>query len=134
MTRQKKILLVDDSRASLMVEEFLLDGRPYDLLTARDGEEAVAKAESEQPDLIVMDVVMPRLDGLAACRKLRANAATRAIPVIMVTTLGHVFDLEAGYESGCTDYVTKPINGVELLSKIEHCLDQNRDDEDESDA
>lgn len=121
-TRRKKILLVDDSPTALMVERLLLGGRSYDLLTARDGQEAVAKAISERPDLIVMDVVMPKLDGFGACKELRAREDTRAIPLIMVTTLGDVMDMEAGFASGCTDYVTKPIDGLELLTKVESWL------------
>ena len=118
----KKILLVDDSPTALMVERILLDGRPYKLLTAQDGQEAVTMALEEQPDLIVMDVVMPKLDGFRACEKLRARDETKTIPVIFVTTLGRVMDMETGFESGGTDYVTKPINSLELLSKIENCL------------
>ncbi len=118
----KTIMLVDDSETALMFEQVLLDGRCYRLITARDGQEAITRALAEHPDLIVMDVLMPRLDGFRACQELRNREETKAIPVIMVTALGQLVDMETGFESGCTEYVTKPINGLELLSKIESCL------------
>jgi CheY-like chemotaxis protein len=117
MTR-KKILLVDDSATILMMERMLLAKAPYEILTATNGEEAVAKAVAERPDIILMDVVMPGMTGFEACRRLRSLEATRAIPVIMVTTRGEAENVETGFQSGCSDYVTKPIDGVELLSKL----------------
>jgi DNA-binding response OmpR family regulator len=119
---RKKILLVDDSSTVLLMERMILSKSPYDLVTARDGWEGVEKAKAERPDLILMDVVMPRMDGFEACRRLRADDETREIPVIMVTTRGELQSVESGYESGCSDYVTKPINGLELLSKVRNYL------------
>lgn len=119
---RKKILLVDDSNTVLMMEKMILNKGPYELLTARDGHEAIERATAEPPDLILLDLVMPRMNGFEACRRLRENDATRAIPIILVTTRGEAENVEAGYESGCNDYVTKPINSLELLTKIENCL------------
>ncbi len=121
---RKKILLVDDSSTVLLMERMILAKNAYDVLTAKDGQEGVEKAVSEKPDLILMDVVMPRMDGFEACRQLRERDETRAIPVIMVTTRGELASVESGYSSGCTDYVTKPINGLELLAKVRSCLGQ----------
>lgn len=121
---RKKILLVDDSSTVLLMEKMILSKSEYDVVTARDGLEGVEKARNERPDLILMDVVMPRMDGFEAVRKLRADDATKAIPVIMVTTRGELQSVEAGYASGCSDYVTKPINGLELLTKVRSCLGQ----------
>ncbi len=121
---RKKILLVDDSSTVLLMERMILSKNAYDVLTAKDGQEGVDKAVSEKPDLILMDVVMPRMDGFEACRRLRERDETRAIPVIMVTTRGEFASVESGYSSGCTDYVTKPINGLELLAKVRSCLGQ----------
>ncbi len=115
---RKKILLVDDSRIVLRVEQLVLSRGPYDLVMARDGSEALEQAQTEHPDLILMDLVMPRVDGLEAVRRLRANEATKLIPVIMVTTLGEADSMEAGFESGCSDYVTKPIEATLLLAKV----------------
>ncbi|HEV3192158.1 MAG TPA: response regulator [Polyangiaceae bacterium] len=115
---KKRILLVDDSNTSLMIEKMLLGKASYDVTTARDGDEAVKKAIVERPDLILMDVVMPKMTGLEACRALRAHGSTKTIPIILVTTRGERETVEQGYASGCNDYVTKPINGLELLSKL----------------
>jgi DNA-binding response OmpR family regulator len=121
---RKKILLVDDSSTVLLMEKMILSKSEYDVVTARDGLEGVEKARCEHPDLILMDVVMPRMDGFEAVRKLREDEATRGIPVIMVTTRGELQSVETGYASGCSDYVTKPINGLELLTKVRSCLGQ----------
>ena len=117
---RKRILVVDDSRTAAMMTSMILGKGAYEVMVAGDGEEGVRMALAERPDLIVMDVVMPRMDGFEACRRLRNAAATSGIPIIMVTTRGESANVEAGYESGCSDYVTKPINSVELLSKVRH--------------
>jgi DNA-binding response OmpR family regulator len=119
---RKKILLVDDSSTIVMMEKFILRNDPYDLIVATDGEEAVRKAIAQQPDLILLDVVMPRMGGFEACRLIRENAATSAIPIIMVTTRGEAINVETGWVTGCTDYVTKPINAIELLTKVRSLL------------
>jgi DNA-binding response OmpR family regulator len=115
---RKKILLVDDSATILMMEKMILAKEPYDLVTAKDGQEAVAKALSERPDAILLDVVMPRMTGFQACQAIRAQEGTRDIPIIMVTTRGEAENVESGFEHGCNDYVTKPIDSVELLAKL----------------
>ncbi|HBL27198.1 MAG TPA: response regulator [Acidobacteria bacterium] len=117
----KKILIVDDSMTTLAMESMILQGK-YQLCKARDGEEAVARALAEKPDLILLDVVMPKLDGFSACAQLRQHEQTRETPIIMVTTRGEEANLEQGYSAGCTDYVTKPINAAELLSKVRNYL------------
>lgn len=119
---RKKILLVDDSATVLMMERMILRKLPYDLVTANDGEEALVKARDEQPDLILMDVVMPRMNGFDACRRIRADESIAATPIIMVTTRGEVPSVETGFESGCNDYVTKPIDTGELLTKLRNYL------------
>jgi DNA-binding response OmpR family regulator len=120
--QRKKILLVDDSNTILMMEKFILANGPYDLITASNGEEAVRKAAEQHPDLILLDVVMPVLGGFEACRLIRNGQTTRSIPIIMVTTRGEAVNVEAGWANGCTDYVTKPINSVELLAKVRSLL------------
>lgn len=119
---RKKILLVDDSRTALLLTGMLLKHEPYDILTANDGREAVEKALAEHPDLIVMDVVMPRLTGFEACREIRERSNGRVVPIILVTTRGEAENVMAGFEHGCSDYVTKPINGLELIAKIRDFL------------
>jgi CheY-like chemotaxis protein len=118
----KKILLVDDAMMIVMLEKKILAKEGFELITAKDGQEALEKVAAEQPDLVVMDVNMPRLTGLEACARLRQDDATRGLPVILVTTKGAEDDLEAGYRSGCSDYVTKPIDSVELITKVRGLL------------
>ena len=119
---RKKILLADDSTTALMMEQAILAKGAYDVVVARDGRAAVEMAVDEAPDLIILDVVMPRMDGFEACRELRRLEATRTTPIIMVTTRGEPQNIETGYEAGCSDYVTKPINGPELVSKVRDLL------------
>jgi DNA-binding response OmpR family regulator len=119
---RKKILLVDDSSTILMMEKFILRNGPYDLVTASNGEEAVQKASTERPDLILLDVIMPRMGGFEACRLIREREGTKETPIIMVTTRGEAENVETGWTAGCTDYVTKPINSVELLAKVRSFL------------
>jgi CheY-like chemotaxis protein len=115
---RKKILVVDDSKTTLFMEQMILRKTPYEIVTAMDGQEALTKAVAERPDLILMDVVMPRMTGFEACRAIRERAETCHIPVILVTTRGEAQNVETGFASGCSDYVTKPIDSVELLAKV----------------
>lgn len=115
---RKKILLVDDSDTVLMMEKMVLKASHYDLLVAKEGQEAMDMALSELPDLILLDVVMPIMDGFEVCRKLRAQETTRSIPIIMVTTRGEDRHIACAFEAGCNDYITKPISGLELVSKV----------------
>jgi len=119
---KKKVLLVDDSNTVLMMEKMILAKGPYDLILARDGAEAVVKAKSELPDIILLDVMMPKLDGLSACALISNEPATQHIPIVMVTTRGEEENIETAFRNGCTDYVTKPINGLELLTKLSNIL------------
>jgi PleD family two-component response regulator len=118
----KKILLVDDSSIMLLLERMVLASGGYQLLAARDGEEAVRTALTDVPDLILLDVLMPRMDGFEVCRTLRSHDRTRRTPIIMVTTRGDEANVEEGFRSGCNDFVVKPINGLELLTKIKNLL------------
>ena len=115
---RKKVLLVDDSSTVILMEKMILAKGPFEIITARDGVEAIAKARSEKPDVILLDVMMPNLDGLSACAAIRAEPETAGIPIIMVTTRGEEKSIETAYRNGCTDYVTKPINGAELVNKL----------------
>lgn len=115
---RKRILLVDDAKTSIMMEQMILSRGTYDFLTAQDGLEAVEIAVRERPDLILMDIMMPKMDGLEACRQLKARDESKDIPIIMVTTRGEPESVEKGFKAGCCDYVAKPINSNELLSKV----------------
>ena len=118
----RKVLLVDDSATVLMMERMILAAERFEIVTASNGQEAHEVAKRELPDLILMDIVMPRMSGLEACKAIRKDPATRHIPIILVTTRGEANSMEQGYENGCNDYVTKPVNSTELLSKIRNIL------------
>lgn len=119
---RKKILLVDDSSTVLLLHRMMLSEHPYDLVFASDGQEAVEKAVTERPDLIFMDVNMPKMNGYEACRVLRAEDRTRNTPIILVTTRGEPQHVQAGFESGCTEYITKPFSSLELMAKLNSYL------------
>jgi DNA-binding response OmpR family regulator len=119
---RKKILLVDDSATVLMMERTILMKGQYEVVTASDGEQGVAKALEERPDLILLDVIMPRMNGFEACRRIREQEATKSTPIIMVTTRGEEPNVEMGFQAGCSDYVTKPINALELMTKLKALL------------
>ncbi len=121
-TGRKKILLVDDSKTSIFMERMILQKRGFELVTACNGEEAVRTAVEERPDLILMDVVMPKMNGFEAVKEIRQTNSIKTTPIIMVTTRGESDNVEVGFETGCNDYVTKPIDGTELLSKIDNLL------------
>jgi len=121
---QKKILLVDDSSTVLMMERMILAAERFQILTAGNGQEGYERARAELPNLILMDVVMPRMGGVEAVKALRADEATRHIPIILVTTRGEAESIELGFASGCNDYVTKPVNSAELLAKVRSLLGQ----------
>ena len=115
----KKILLVDDSTTTLMMEEMILKkSTTYECITAKDGLDAIARAVEESPDLVLMDVVMPRMNGFEACKRMRLESSLRETPIILVTTRGEEEYVEAGYQSGCNDYITKPINSRELVTLL----------------
>jgi CheY-like chemotaxis protein len=119
----KKILLVDDSCTARLVNRMIFSQKSnYVLISAVDGKEAVERAHREKPDLILMDIVMPRMTGLEACRALKKDKETEKIPVILLTTRGEEQYVQEGYASGCSDYLTKPVNDAELLDLLKAYL------------
>jgi len=115
----KTILIVDDMPANLEVVTSHLERQGYCAVVALGGEEGIERAEFVQPDLILLDVMMPGLDGFETCRRLKANEATRDIPVIFMTALADTGDKLTGFAVGAVDYVTKPLNGAEVLARID---------------
>ena len=118
----KKILLVDDSPTAILWQRMILEEDQYEIVVANDGEEGLRLARTERPDLVLLDVTMPRMNGFEALRALRADDDLRDTPIIMVTTRGGTPDVMEGYESGCSEYVTKPLDGAELLMKVRSYL------------
>jgi twitching motility two-component system response regulator PilH len=116
------ILIVDDSPTELYVLKNLVEGAGYHAITASDGESGIAQARSTKPDLILMDVVMPGLNGFQATRQLSRDPETSSIPIIIVTTKGQETDRTWGLRQGAKDYVVKPIVAADLLAKIQSVL------------
>ena len=118
----KKILVADDSptELNLMSQPFLKNG--FEVVTATDGEEVLAKAEAEKPDLLVIDVIMPKLNGFQVCRKIKTTEATKNIPVILVTSKSQESDKFYGMKQGASAYVTKPFDEQELLKTVKGLL------------
>lgn len=114
----KKILVVDDSPTERLALSEVLVKNGYQVVTAENGEEAVLKSKSEHPDLILMDVVMPGINGYQATRTISRDESTRGIPVIMCTSKGHETDKIWGLRQGAHDYMVKPIDHTALLDKI----------------
>ena len=118
----KKVLVVDDSPTAIMWQKMILRQGQYEVVTAVDGQAGVEAAIAERPDLILMDVMMPRMNGFEACREIRKTPATQHVPIIMVTTRSEMESVEEGFQSGCSEYITKPIDRLELLSKVNSYL------------
>ncbi len=114
----KKILIVDESPTDRQYLSELLSKRGYQCVTADGGDEGIAKSKTEQPDLILMDVVMPGVDGYRATRTIARDEATKQIPIIMCTTRNQETDRIWGLRQGAKDYVMKPIDCNELLAKV----------------
>jgi len=114
----KRILVVDDSPVERHLLAELLTGQGYAVSLAADGAAGIEAARLEKPDLIIMDVVMPGINGFQATRMLNRDEATRAIPVILCTTKSEETDKIWGMRQGAQDYVTKPVDGAQLLAKI----------------
>ena len=122
LNRKKKILLVDDSPTAILWQRLILEDDPYDILVANDGEEGVRVAKAERPDLVLLDVMMPRMNGFEALRALRADSDLRSMPILMVTTRSEMPNVLEGFESGCNEYITKPVDRTELLTKVRSYL------------
>ena len=119
---RKKILIADDEpNTRLLVGRIL--SQDYIVIAASDGEEAIALARRQKPDLILMDIMMPKMDGYAACSVLKADPATKAIPVVMLTGVGHGLNKKLGQKIGADGYITKPFSTKELLNTIAELLE-----------
>ncbi|MCC6427907.1 MAG: response regulator [Phycisphaerales bacterium] len=111
------ILLVDDNEQNLELLQAYLEELPCKLVLARDGDEALKAVEQTHPDLVLLDIMMPRMSGFQVCSRLKASPATRDIPVVMVTALNEVSDVERAVDCGADDFLTKPVHRVELLTR-----------------
>jgi len=117
-----KILVVDDNEQNLELLVAYLDDLDCQVTTAIDGIDALEKVEQQKPDLILLDIMMPRMSGFEACRKLKTDPETRDIPIVMITALNELGDIERGVESGTDDFITKPVNRLELITRVRSLL------------
>ena len=113
-----KILMVDDSNIQLDYQCMLLADQDFTLITASNGAEALQLALTERPDVILMDIEMPGMNGFEAARRLRLEEATAAIPIIMVSAQTELEYVEQAFLDGCSDYITKPVHKADVLAKI----------------
>ena len=117
-----KILVVDDNAQNLELLVAYLEGLDCQIATAADGLEALEKVQDDPPDLVVLDVMMPRMSGFEVCRKLKSDPQTREIPILMVTALTEMVDIERGVDSGTDDFISKPVNRLELMTRVKSLL------------
>jgi len=116
------ILVVDDNAQNLELLVAYLDSLNCRVITAENGIEAIEKVRDEKCDLILLDIMMPRMSGFEVCRKLKSDPGTRDIPILMVTALNELGDIERGVESGTDDFISKPVNRLELLTRVRSLL------------
>lgn len=122
---ESTILIVDDNEQNVELIQAYLEVMPCRILTCTDGIEAISLIEDPgqpTPDLVLLDVMMPKMSGFEVCRKLKDDPKTRTIPIMMVTALNELGDIERGVESGTDDFVTKPVNKLELLTRVKSLL------------
>lgn len=117
-----KVLVVDDNEQNLELLVAYLDGLECRVTTAADGVAALEQVAAETPDLILLDVMMPRMSGFEVCRKLKSAPETRDVPIIMVTALNELGDIERGVECGTDDFISKPVNRLELTTRVRSLL------------
>jgi two-component system, OmpR family, alkaline phosphatase synthesis response regulator PhoP len=117
-----RILIVDDNPQNVELLEAYLEGLGCETRAAADGTAALEQVERDPPDLILLDIMMPRMSGFEVCQRLKSDPATRDIPILMVTALNEVGDVERGAEAGTDDFLSKPFNKVELLTRVKSLL------------
>lgn len=127
--QRKRVLVVDDERHIVRLVQVNLERQGYEVLTAYDGVECLEKAKAEKPDLIVLDVMMPRMDGFEALQRLKTDPETRQIPVIMLTARAQDRDVLQGYTYGADLYLTKPFSPLELISLVKRVFESQEEEE-----
>lgn len=126
MSEKQRVLVVDDEPETLELVEFNLRQAGFDVTTAADGAEALKKARSREPDLIVLDLMLPEMDGLEVCKALRRDTATACVPIVMLTARAAELDRVLGLELGADDYLTKPFSPRELVLRVRNALARNQ--------
>jgi two-component system, OmpR family, alkaline phosphatase synthesis response regulator PhoP len=119
---QSTVLIVDDNPQNVELLQAFLESLPVKIVTAADGVEALEKVAEHNPDLILLDIMMPRMSGFQVCRRVKGDAKTKDIQVLMVTALNELGDIEQATECGTDDFVSKPVNKFELLTRVKSLL------------
>jgi DNA-binding response OmpR family regulator len=120
--RRKKVLIVDDESSMVSVLQRHVSNAGYGFETAGNGQEALEKIEKDQPDLVLLDLVMPGMNGFETCRRIRENEKTKKIPVLIITALRSESDSASAAASGANEFIVKPIDGAHLAKRIRHHL------------
>ena len=119
---QGRVLVVDDEVYILHILDFILGAENYDVVTATNGEQALQKVREEKPDLVILDIMMPKLDGYETCRLIKGDPETQNVPVILLTAKGREVDQKLGREVGASDYITKPFSPTKLIDRVQAIL------------
>ena len=119
---KSKILIADDNNTNVELLEAYLDGVDCEIAVAVDGLDTLAKVAEFQPDLILLDIMMPKMSGFEVCKTLKRNPNTRQIMILMVTALNEMGDIERAVAAGCDDFLSKPVNKIELVKRVEIML------------
>ncbi len=120
--KQARILVVDDNEQNLELLQAYLEDFNCETIPAYDGQEALNLINKQMPDLILLDIMMPKMSGFEVCRRLKGSPKTKNIPIIMVTALNEFGDIERAVEAGTDDFISKPINKIELLTRVKTML------------
>jgi len=118
----RRVLIADDNLTNVELLEAYLSETDCEVVVATDGRETLEKVTEAEPDLILLDIMMPKLSGFEVCRKVKQNPATKGIMILMVTALNELGDIERAVAAGCDDFLSKPINKLELLKRVENML------------
>lgn len=117
-----RVLIVDDNQQNCELIEAYLSAEPCETEMAYDGQEAIDKVRSFHPDLVLLDIMMPKMSGYEVCKLLKKDPQTRDIPILMVTALNEMGDIEKAVNAGCDDFLTKPVNRLELTTRVRSLL------------
>ncbi|MFO0968793.1 MAG: response regulator [Gemmataceae bacterium] len=126
MNQPPRILIADDNPQGVELLEAILMGTDYEIQTAADGEETLRKVRDWKPDVLLLDIMMPKMSGFEVCKKMKADPATRGIVVLMITALDQGSDIDRAVEAGAYDFLTKPINKTELLLRVRSALESRK--------
>ncbi|MDA0589608.1 MAG: response regulator [Planctomycetota bacterium] len=120
--RKSRILIADDNEQNCELLEAYLASSDYEIAMAFDGQQTLDKVATLQPDIVLLDIMMPRMSGYEVCKQLKENNATAGIPILMVTALNEMGDIEKAVNAGCDDFLTKPVNRLELTTRVKSLL------------